>query len=621
MKQTIFTIVALMLLLTLAPLPGLARRNDEAARRRSDSLKAEYIFMEAAALQNAGHNDSYYMLMRHARALDPANMTVRGELARYNVLMPTVDSTDTEAAYADFQAYFRHNPLATGNAEFLADIARRMGRPDDFVGVWRMVDSASRGRVDPALNLADALVYRSRVTGDSADIHEALAILSHLQTMRPGDIQLVHKQLVIKNMSSDTAGMVQLLQELRRQAPANADAQIFIGSVFAELGMTDSALAAIDRAGAIAPDNGRVSLARAELLRYAGDSAAYDAEVFRALESPSLEFDQKFELIGRYVTNLYGDPGYRGRIDSLFRKLIEVNPGEYGVHDFYATYYLEIDSFARAAEQYEYAVELDPTQQSSWHGLLQSRSMSGDTLGIISAARRTLALFPDDAYAALMGGSALSMAGRPGQAVAFIDSLDMENVDNPRGLSYLLTTRSDILASMGQVDSALAGYNRAIELDAENNLALNNAAYFMAENDSDLSRAEVYASIACAAESENPTYIDTYAWVAFKRKQYPRAKELIDRALELYENDAADNNAPDTEGEESTTADEPVRPAETDETGESEIPAEILDHAGDIYFMNGEHLKAVEFWERALAKEPDNAKIRRKVENRTYFFD
>ena len=54
MKQTIFTIVALMLLLTLAPLPGLARRNDEAARRRSDSLKAEYIYMEAAALQNAG---------------------------------------------------------------------------------------------------------------------------------------------------------------------------------------------------------------------------------------------------------------------------------------------------------------------------------------------------------------------------------------------------------------------------------------------------------------------------------------------------------------------------------------------------------------------------------------
>ncbi len=590
MKHTILSILSVILLVSLVPLSGAARRTASDKRRIADSLKAEYVFLEATALMNAGHADSYYMLLRHSRALNSADVGVRGELARYDVYLPTIDSASTEAAYLDFKNYVRQNPLATGNAEFLSELARRMMRLDDVVGVWRIVDSAIRGRVDPKLNLADALVLRGRMRSDSADIAEAMDIYTRLLEMRPGDLQIVNKQLMVQNLRKDTAGMTATLQRLRQQAPANAQAEVFIGSVFAQLGMLDSALTAINRAGVIAPDNGRVRLARAELYRMVGDSAAYDTEVFGALESPTLDFSEKFELIGRYVQALYDDPAHRGRIDSLFRKLIEVNPGEHGVHDFYGSYYLEIDSAAHAAEQFEYAVELDPTEQSSWHGLMQARSQMSDTLGIISAARRTLALFPDDAYAALMGGSALAMADRPGQAVAFIDSLDMENVDNPRELSYLLTTRADILSSIGQVDSALVSYNRAIELDAENNLALNNAAYFMAEKDMDLGRADVYASIACAAESDNPTYIDTYAWVSFKRKQYPRAKELIDRALALYE--AGD-----------------------------EVPAEILDHAGDIYFMNGEHLKAVEFWERALAADPDNEKIRRKVENRTYFFE
>lgn len=590
MKHTILSIVSALLLVTLLPFSGEARRSGNDKRRVADSLKAEYVYLEAMALMNADRADSYYMLLRHSRALNGSDIGVRGELARYNVYLPTIDSLATEAAYADVKNYVRHNPLATGNAEFFSDLARRMMRFDDVVEVWSMVDSASRGRVDPKLNLADAMVLRGRMNADSADIARAMDIYSNLLEMRPGDLRIVNKQLMVKNLRQDTAGIVVTLHQLREQAPANVRAEVFIGSVFAQIGMLDSALAAIDRAGTIAPADGRVRLARAELYRMSGDSAAYDTEVFGALESSTLDFSEKFELMSRYVQELYDDAAHRGRIDSLFRKLIEVNPGEHGVHDFYGTYYLEIDSAANAAEQFEYAVELDPTEQTSWHGLLQARSQMTDTTGIISAARRTLALFPDDAYAALMGGSALAMADRPGQAVAFIDSLDMESIDNPRGISYLLTTRADILASLGQIDSALVSYNRAIELDAENNLALNNAAYFMAERDIDLGRADVYASIACAAESDNPTYVDTYAWVSFKRKQYPRAKELIDRALTLYGTD-------------------------------DEVPAEILDHAGDIYFMNGEHLQAVEFWERALEAEPDNEKIRRKVENRTYFFE
>ncbi len=91
---------------------------------------------------------------------------------------------------------------------------------------------------------------------------------------------------------------------------------------------------------------------------------------------------------------------------------------------------------------------------------------------------------------------------------------------------------------------------------------------------------------ATAAEPENATSLDTYAWVLFKRKDYAKAREVIDRTLEL-----------------------------TDERSE-----EILEHAGDIYFMDGEPDEAVELWKEALELAPDNKLLEKKVKHKTYFF-
>lgn len=91
---------------------------------------------------------------------------------------------------------------------------------------------------------------------------------------------------------------------------------------------------------------------------------------------------------------------------------------------------------------------------------------------------------------------------------------------------------------------------------------------------------------AIKAEPDNPTTLDTYAWVLFKRKDYAKAREIIDKTLDL-----------------------------TDERSE-----EILEHAGDIHFMDGDPDGALEFWKEALQLAPDNELLERKVKHKTYFF-
>ena len=54
---------------------------------------------------------------------------------------------------------------------------------------------------------------------------------------------------------------------------------------------------------------------------------------------------------------------------------------------------------------------------------------------------------------------------------------------------------------------------------------------------------------------------------------------------------------------------------------EEDPSAEIYHHAGDIYFLNGLPDEAVQFWKKALALEPDNKLLQKKVKNRAFFYE
>ena len=85
-------------------------------------------------------------------------------------------------------------------------------------------------------------------------------------------------------------------------------------------------------------------------------------------------------------------------------------------------------------------------------------------------------------------------------------------------------------------------------------------------------------------EPKNPTYLDTYAWVLFKMKNYSESITYILQAVEL------DNYKSDV----------------------------LLEHLGDVYFYLGEVDKAVYYWETALKIGKGSGKINEKILRKEY---
>lgn len=90
----------------------------------------------------------------------------------------------------------------------------------------------------------------------------------------------------------------------------------------------------------------------------------------------------------------------------------------------------------------------------------------------------------------------------------------------------------DLYMRLGQLDSCYSHYERALVLDPENVYILNNYAYTLATHGGDLKKAEKMSQKTIEKEPNNPTYLDTYAWILHLQGQDALAKFYMKRAME-----------------------------------------------------------------------------------------
>ena len=249
-----------------------------------------------------------------------------------------------------------------------------------------------------------------------------------------------------------------------------------------------------------------------------------------------------------------------------------------------------------------YSLDLDPNDSTVWAARVSALGRIPDEDAVLRESRHALELFPGNAYFSLMGSFVLARRDQYPQALLLLDSADVSQQRvSPTVASEVHRVRGDYLEKLGMRDSCMTEYELAIGLDGNNFMAMNNCAYFMALDSINLDRAELYARMATESDSTSTTFIDTYAWVAYQKGDFEKARALIDRAIAIAEAAPAD----------STVTEEIVEePEENDENGPS---AEIYDHAGDIYFRCGDIEQALAYWRKALAIDPENKLIKKKI--------
>lgn len=578
-RLTLLTAIALLVLTSLFAGAKSSRVSDEDRRR------ADYTYLEAMKYKAREENDVYASLLARAFELNPEDETIGYYHGLIKIGLSNGDSAEVNDGAKLMARYVNNNPEDYTNAVRFAGLLQRVGDPDAALTVWEKVHHNFPDRPEFAYQYATLLARQ----GDSADVRRAIAVMDTLQDLQGKTLGIVSNKIQLLYQLEDTAAMLRELHALLADGGANSVQNIvFAGDVFSAINERDSALAYFNRACEIDSASGLAYYSRAEYFRGIGDSTAYDREIFNALSHDNLDLDTKLELMKAYVSVHIQDSLQHDRLNDLFRILITKHPHQASLHGMYAQFLIMLRDWPEAAEQQEYYVSLSPEDLGEWQRLAALYAMADNYPKAIESARDALRYNPDNVDLFLQLASFYAQEkDEPNSLKYYREALRVTPETDPEKISNIYGGIGDLYFLLEKGDSAYAYYGKSLEINPDNLIILNNYAYNLALEDRDLDQALQMIERVVLAKPEDATSLDTYAWVLFKMKDYQKAKTYIEKALEFTEEPSSD----------------------------------VYDHAGDIYFMNGEKDVALDFWKEALRLDPKNTKIERKVSNETIFFD
>lgn len=550
-----------------------------------DQRKADYIFLEAKTQELKGDRDAYYQLLDYAVRLNPADESMAVEWAPY---VMQLDSIHGRGALDVVKEYVEHNPDDLYKGFYYATITGRFGLLDESIETLRSLREHFPDRDIISYRLAETL----QATGDSASRIEALGIYDSMMDAGGDPLDIVGRKASIYYTMNDTASILRTADDLIRRSPRNANYNVYVGQIYQAFLDSDSALTFYDRALELDPNNGMAYYAKANFFNQRNDSVGFDRETFNALQQPDLDLEIKLAIMRDYVAKLYTDTLQQPRIAELFATLEQQHPHEATVHDMFGEYLMVVRDYERSAEQTSLSLDLEPSDLSKWARLGSLYITLKDYDKALNAVRRGRHYFPNDMVLYEMEANTLTIDGDYRGSLAVVDSaLAVCDTTDISTRVALMSLRADNLYKLGEKTEALELLDQCVAMEPDDPGLLNNAAYFFACEGHELQRALRMIERSTSMDPENPTSLDTYAWVLFKLKRYDEAQKIIDHVLEL-----------------SATDDEPTS-------------AEVLEHAGDIYFMNGHPAEAVDFWRKALNEDPENTTLKKKVTHKNIYVE
>jgi len=316
----------------------------------------------------------------------------------------------------------------------------------------------------------------------------------------------------------------------------------------------------------IEPDNGFVLFSLTSFYREKEDKEKAWEYARKAFLNKSSEVETKIQFY-LMITAGPDKPFFTDdQISELVDILVKTNSDDYRVYTVYAEYLISKGKLAEAREQLRKVLETQKDNYMIWERMILISNDLLDFKSIYTDSEKALELFPNQPN--LYGLKAVACL----QLEKYDEALEILKEGEP----YLLDTkvmkiqfalyRAEAYYKLNRVEEAFKSFDEVIALDPENWMAMNNYAYYLSVRNENLSKAEDLSSKAVRANPDNSTYLDTYAWVLFMRKDFSLAKFYMESAIK---------NGGDKNGV-------------------------IVEHYGDILIMLGEKEKALEQWKKAL---------------------
>lgn len=547
--------------------------------------KARYFYTAGIREQAAGNQDRAYEYFKKSYLSDPSYP--EGSMAFGNRrLYVGIDSLQTpdelERSLSLMKAYIDRYPDDVYEATNYGFIAGQLGQTEEAVRVLERTYSLHPDKSNILLELSD-------VHARAYDLPAAVEAIDRYELHEGFSVPVTTRKLSYLLAAGDTIKAVSEVSKLLDSNPGDVSFTILKGNVYDIIEKPDSAFAYYSRAEALDPESGAAKLALAGYYLQQEDSVNYDNKMYEVLLAEDFVLSQKAELVAQYLDHLMRSASNTARGDYLFSVLKSQYPHEPQVLDLAARYSAAKGDFKDAVDQISYAIDLQPDNSKYWGQLLTYQSAAGEPKEALISYEKAKNYIVPDRQLKLFYATVAQMAEDYEKAEAVYKEMIREiqpglNPDTLLSLndvkkdismreldllSSLFTSLGDVYNQEGKREDSYQAYENAITMNSSNSMAKNNYAYFLSINGGDLDKAAALSEESMVGEdTENPTYLDTYAWINYLKGDYEKAEEYQLKAIEIIKESKYD-------------------------------AAEIYNHLGDIMAARSKMKEALEAWKKA----------------------
>lgn len=418
----------------------------------------------------------------------------------------------------------------------------------------------------------------------SKDYNKAIAVLDEVEKGIGinEDVVKQKEQIYLAQNKLDKA--IKEVEKLIKAYPGETRYMGMLADLYLANGKTEKAVAIYNDILKREPSNGFALFSLADYYKSKGDLDKWYSYLKGGMASKNVETKAKINVLSSFVGGKEF-PDQSQRTFALAAIFTETNMDEPAPYLVLGDLYLQQRKFDSARLEYRKALVIEPATYIAWQQVVYCSSEMRDNVLLQKDCEEAAEYFPNEPVFYTYAAVASMQLKQYERAVSNAKKgLDIITPDQEELQIQLYATLGDAYHYLKDYAACDSIFEKALKVDSLNAYALNNYAYFLSLRKTNLDKAERMSKKSLELDAENASYMDTYGWIMFVRKEYAKAKEYIEKSLTY---------APDN--------------------------AEVLDHLGDVMYMLNDKEAAIKNWKKAKQLGSENAVLEKKIKEGKWY--
>lgn len=561
MKIHLFIQIALLLVIPFAGISqeiqegGESIVTKEQARLFQDKKKTESLFFDANKAKVTENPGEAMHLFKQVVELDPAH-----DAAWYELGLLYYQQRDIKNSIANLAKAYELDPNNVWYCITLATVYTQNSQFNEARAIYELLHQNHPSDRSYALELANTWIKLDKP-------QEAIKIYDDIEAKQgiSEEISLRKHQIYLATGKKKKA-----LEEIEKLATANewdSRIQSLLAEFYITNGMQDKALNTYEKILTIDPENPYINISLADFYRKQGDLKKSILALKKGFANQYLDAGTKMQILGTYYSQTGNYEGMDKDILELSAILADQHPYDPQVLAFRAEMLATIQEYQPALDLFKKVSELDPGKYEVWENIMRINALMNNYDSLVIESNRVIELFPVQPMPYYFNAIANMMLKNYDNAIKSLNTGIKLVFNNNQLMAEFYSLFGDAFHGANRIQEAFNAYENSIKYDPKNAVVLNNYAYYLALENKDLDKAVSLIQKANELSPDISTYLDTYAWVLYKKGDFTNALVYMEKALQL----------------------------------ESQPNAVQLEHYGDILYRLNRVDEAKQWWEKAAA--------------------